>query len=263
MLQSKTTSRTQAWSVNLRPKVNEIVTHNSQTWVNVTGMNTEPSDTSTDWLQIGGGGAAASNLQAVTDEGATTNNGITITDTGEALRFMTTGEQDKYIEFDGGGDDFRLMHTTFDGGSGLESQLVLSAAPRITGVYSTLLTFTRVSSIFNKAISVVAASNQLSLQGTNTVTFNVDASITANRTLTFPNQDGRLALASEIVAGTSGVAQTINTSSAPTNASLNASFPDATNPIGTMVVNTNAAQTRLYIKITATNWLTFSGSALV
>lgn len=294
-----------------------------------------------------GSGGGTPTLQAVVAQGATTSNGITITDTGEALRFQTTAGDDKFITFDGGGDDFRIDHSTFNAGLGLESQLILNAAPRATGVYAPLVTFTRTGSVFNKAVSVIATNNQLGLQGTNTVTFNVDASITANRTLTFPNASGRLALATEItswstVTGTlaednldvvigaptgqgqgtnlrvsdeqeqvivnanSGLivngsvnfgagtnkasltfsgatqgrgfsfpdkagtvallddikAKEIDTSTAQTNSTLNTAFPSANNPVGTIVVNTNSAQPAMYIRVSTTNWVSFSGTAL-
>lgn len=142
--------------------------------------------------------AGTPNLQVVTTEGATTSNLMTITKTGEALKFQTVAGDDKYITFDGGGDDFRLDHGTFNAGFGFESNLTLSVAPRTTGVYSALATFSKNGSTFNNKVVVESPNSQLTLKGTNSVIFNVDASVTSDRTFTFGNRNGKLAVLADI-----------------------------------------------------------------
>ena len=49
MIQTKTTSVSRSWNANLRIRVGDSVTHNAATWVNKTGINEEPSNTSSNW----------------------------------------------------------------------------------------------------------------------------------------------------------------------------------------------------------------------
>lgn len=49
MIQTKTTSVSRLWNANLRIRVGDSVTHNAATWVNKTGINEEPSNTSSNW----------------------------------------------------------------------------------------------------------------------------------------------------------------------------------------------------------------------
>jgi hypothetical protein len=48
MIQSKTTSKDQDWTINLRSRVGDSVNYNSQTWTNISGKNGEPG-VSADW----------------------------------------------------------------------------------------------------------------------------------------------------------------------------------------------------------------------
>lgn len=48
MLKTKTTVQQIPWSLNLRTRVGDTVTHDSNTWVNITGKNSEPG-IGTDW----------------------------------------------------------------------------------------------------------------------------------------------------------------------------------------------------------------------
>lgn len=52
MIQTKTTARIQPWSLNLRNKVGDSVSHNGFTWVNVSGRNSEPNIPSPDWEPV-------------------------------------------------------------------------------------------------------------------------------------------------------------------------------------------------------------------
>ena len=49
MILTKTTPRAVPWSQRLRVRVGQSVIHNSSTWSNITGENTEPSTASSDW----------------------------------------------------------------------------------------------------------------------------------------------------------------------------------------------------------------------
>ena len=57
MIQVKTTSKTQPWSLNLRNRVGDSVTYADKTWINKTGANSEPG-VGTDWeiIDVGGEG---------------------------------------------------------------------------------------------------------------------------------------------------------------------------------------------------------------
>jgi len=57
MIQVKTTSKNQPWSLNLRNRVGDSVTHAGKTWINKTGANSEPG-VGTDWeiIDVGGEG---------------------------------------------------------------------------------------------------------------------------------------------------------------------------------------------------------------
>lgn len=48
MLKTKTTVQEIPWNLNLRVRVGDTVTHVSNTWVNITGKNSEPG-VGTDW----------------------------------------------------------------------------------------------------------------------------------------------------------------------------------------------------------------------
>ena len=48
MLKTKTTVQEKPWTLNLRTRVGDAVTHDSNTWVNITGKNSEPG-VGTDW----------------------------------------------------------------------------------------------------------------------------------------------------------------------------------------------------------------------
>lgn len=49
MIAVKTNSKEASWSLDSRYKVNRIVLHNNSYWVNKTGKNSEPVESSQDW----------------------------------------------------------------------------------------------------------------------------------------------------------------------------------------------------------------------
>lgn len=51
--QVKLSNNSESWDSNRRYKVNALVTYNGTEWQNTTGINSEPTLTSTDWIKVG------------------------------------------------------------------------------------------------------------------------------------------------------------------------------------------------------------------
>ena len=69
-----------------------------------------------------------------------------------------------------------------------------------------------------------------------------------NQNLYYPYKSGVLATLDD------ALFKIIDTADTQTSALLNTQFPEANNPVGTAVLNTNAAQQFMYIRVSSTNW---------
>ena len=63
MLKTKTTVQEKPWTLNLRTRIGDAVTHDSNTWVNITGKNSEPG-VGTDWEPLQGTGSVGGDISA-------------------------------------------------------------------------------------------------------------------------------------------------------------------------------------------------------
>jgi len=74
MRQIKTTSRNQQWSVHLRSRVGDTISHLDTVWINTTGKNSEPS-VGDDWLLVDstGGGTVSAYKQEFISTGVPLN----------------------------------------------------------------------------------------------------------------------------------------------------------------------------------------------
>lgn len=79
------------WSLNLRPKVTQVVKHNSLDYINLTGKNSEPG-VGSDWKLVSSGGSGSSSFTGLSD----TPNSLgtygqvpAVNSAGNALEFVT------------------------------------------------------------------------------------------------------------------------------------------------------------------------------
>ncbi|QQV91518.1 hypothetical protein M1M25_gp081 [Tenacibaculum phage Gundel_1] len=217
---------------------------------------------------INGGGAQ--NLQQVTNEGSTTTNSITRTRAGssrlssDAFIIRDTGSNSTgSILFDNDGNDFRISQNTSGGEIGATSSLRFTYSSGFIPQPIDMLVLGTNSTSLNNNLTINSASNQLRLFDVSTnrgVTFNAQ-NVASNVILETPTESGKLALKKDTVAKISA-----NTSSSDTNASLNAAYPIADNPLGTMVAQKFgsglSSSTNLYVRITSTEWFKLPGSNL-
>ena len=99
MLRIRTTPQSKFWNVNLRNRVGDSVKHNSATWTNLTGLNSEPGIGILDWekinednvLNINTFVASVSQTEFTVSEDKIADNGLWMVQVGSVLLNSTTG----------------------------------------------------------------------------------------------------------------------------------------------------------------------------
>ena len=190
----------------------------------------------------------AQNLQSVTTEGSTTTLGI---ETGS----YTTQSGTHLVEL----YPTSLAMYEYAGNKYTEVSPSIMSVSNATG--STSVQSSGVTILEGGNPKAELTKDDLRLyKGANYGSIQASASLGANRTYTMPDKDINVAGLKDIVTFVG------NETVEHTNASLNTKYPIANYPIGTMEVlrftSGVVVKVRLYVRVTSTEWVDFTGSSL-